>query len=94
MTMQDPEPNDTGAVAPKVKWGAVGAYLSGVVALSLVNAFTGDDNQLLLAALPDTVEPFLLPVVPAVVSAISGYLARHQWRDSEVAAVRRPPHVV
>lgn len=84
MTVLHPEPNNTSAVAPKVKWAGIGAYLAGVVSLSLVNAFTDNDNQLLIEALPDIVEPFLLPAVPAIVAAIAGYFAKHQWRQAEV----------
>lgn len=85
MTIVNPEPNRTNAVEPKVKWATLGAYLSGVVALALVNAFTGDDNALLIEVIPDMVEPFILPVVPAAVAAISGFFAKHQWRQAEVS---------
>jgi hypothetical protein len=78
------EPNNTTKMEPKVKWAGIGAYLAGVVVLALVNAFTGDDNALLIEALPDVVEPFILPAIPAVVAAISGYFAKHQWRSAEV----------
>lgn len=84
MTVQYPEPNNTNAVEPKVKWGAIGSYLAGVVGLALVNAFTGDDNSLLLEALPDTVEVLVLPFIPGVVSLVSGFAAKHQWRQAEV----------
>lgn len=67
-------------VETKVTVATIGAYLAGVVVLALVNAFTGDENALLLASLPDAVEPFLLPVVPAVVSFISGWAAKHTPR--------------
>lgn len=67
-------------VESKVWWATVGSYLAGVVALAVVNAVTGDDNALLLAALPDAIEPFVLPVVPAVVSFIAGWAARHTPR--------------
>lgn len=69
---------------PKVKWATIGSYLAGVVTLALVNAFTGNDNALLIEALPDVVEPFLLPIVPAGVAAIAGYFAKHQWRVDDV----------
>lgn len=79
-TPRNPEPANTTKMEPKVLAATLGTYLAGVVSLALVNAFTGNDNQLLIDLLPDTIEPFLLPVVPAVVASIAGWAARHQWR--------------
>lgn len=84
MTVIQPEPDNTGTVEPKVKWATIGTYLSGVIVLALVNAFTGNENALLIETLPDAVEPFVLPAVPAIVAAISGYFAKHQWRRAEI----------
>lgn len=83
-TRTDPLPNNTNKMEPKVKWGAIGAYLLGLVLLVLINAFTGDDNALLIEALPDYLEPFLLPLVPALASLAAGFSARHQYRNAEV----------
>lgn len=77
------EPATTKRMEPKVKWAGIGAYVAGVVVLAIVNAFTGDNNALLIDSLPDVIEPFVLPVVPAVVAAISGYFAKHQYRVGE-----------
>lgn len=84
MTIVNPEPNNTFAIAPKVKWAGIGAYLGGVVGLALLGAFTGADNALLIEVLPDPAEAFILPAVPAIVAALSGYLAKHQWRRAEL----------
>jgi hypothetical protein len=86
--MVDPTPGypghakaSTGAkVETKVWWATAGAYVAGVAALAMVNAFTADDNALLLAALPDALEAFILPSVPAVVSFITGWLGKHTPR--------------
>lgn len=83
MTINLPEPNNTNALEPKVKAQAIVAYLGGVVLLALVNAFTGNDNQLLIDSLPDIVEPFVLPLVPTLVGLAAGWAARHQWRSAE-----------
>ncbi len=80
MTIINPEPANTSAVAPKVAWATAGSYVAGVVGLALVNAFTANENQLLIDALPDVLEAFVLPVIPAVVAFLGGYSARHQWR--------------
>jgi hypothetical protein len=82
-TPTNPLPSNTTKVEPKVKWSVLGTYLAGVVSLGLVNAFTADDNTLLIATLPDAIEPFILPLVPAVVAAVAGFFAKHQWRVGE-----------
>lgn len=70
----------TAKVESKVWWGTAGFYLAGVVGLALVNAFTADDNALLLAALPDWLETIVLPLVPGAVGFITGWLAKHTPR--------------
>lgn len=79
MSIVNPEPANTGRVAPKVTWATVGAYLAGVIALALVNAFDAD-STLLTDAIPDMYEPFVMPLVPALIAFVSGYVAKHQWR--------------
>jgi hypothetical protein len=79
MTITRPEPASTNKVEPKVAWASIGTYIAGVVLLALVNAL--DENTTLLTdAIPDMFEPFLLPLVPALVALVSGFAARHQWR--------------
>lgn len=80
--MVDPTPKvgTSGKVESKVWWATAGAYLAGVAGLAVVNAVTADDNALLLAALPDALEAFILPSVPAVVSFVTGWLAKHTPR--------------
>lgn len=87
MTIHNPESTNTTTVEPKVKWAGIGAYLAGVVSLGLVAAFTQDNNALLIEVMPDALEAFLLPMVPAAVAAISGYFAKHQWRKGELGTV-------
>lgn len=89
-TITNPEHPHTRAIEPKVKWATLGSYVSGVVVLALVNAFTGDDNALLIETLPDVIEPFILPVVPALVALAAGFAARHQWRHTEVGRTQAP----
>jgi hypothetical protein len=81
-SVQNPLPVDTKKVEPKVFWSTVGSYVGGVVALTLVNVFTANQNELLFAALPDPIETFVLPFVPGIVAAVAGFSARHQWRSS------------
>jgi hypothetical protein len=79
-TPANPLPATTSKVEWKVKAATLATYVSGVVGLAIVNAATDDNNKLLTDALPDWLEPFVLPVVPAVAAFIAGYSARHQWR--------------
>jgi hypothetical protein len=80
MTVIRPEPANTRSVEPKVKWATIGSYVVGVVAVGIVNALTGNDNELLIEALPDAAEAFVLPIVPAVSAFVFGWYAKHQWR--------------
>lgn len=84
MSVVQPEPNNTSTVEPKVKYPAIALYLGGVVILALINAFTGNDNELLIETLPDMIEPFILPIVPVIIQMVTGYFAKHQWRQAEV----------
>lgn len=79
MTITRPEPASTNKVEPKVAWASIGTYFAGVILLALVNLLDAD-STLLTDAIPDMFEPFLLPLLPALVALVSGFLARHQWR--------------
>lgn len=89
-TVSNPEPPHTRAIEPKVKWGAVAAYALGALFLLLVELFTADNNALLLHVVPDFLEIFLLPLVPALASLAAGFAARHQWRSTEVGRTQAP----
>jgi len=80
MTTINPEPADTSKVEPKTKLGVLGFYLSAVVLLAITDASTADNNALLLEAVPDALEWFILPLVPALVGFAASYAAKHQWR--------------
>lgn len=88
-TPDNPLPPDTNKVEPKVWWATIGSYIAGVVGLAVVNLVTGNNNELLTRALPDWLEPFILPLVPAAVAFVSGFAARHQWRSGVNAAGAR-----
>lgn len=79
MSVNSPEPINTSKVEPKVAWASLGTYLAGVIGLALVNAFD-EGSTLLTDAIPDMYEPFILPLVPALIALVSGYMAKHQWR--------------
>lgn len=86
-TPADPLPPNTNKVEPKVWWATVGSYLAGLVALLVIN-LSDDQTKLLISALPDTIEPLVLPLVPAIVAFAGGYVARHQWRTAGVQGNR------
>ena len=82
MTIVNPEPANTTKVEPKVQWATIGAYAAGVVGLGLVNVVSEGNNQLLIDVLPDGLEAFVLPLVPALTALLGGFVARHQWRTA------------
>lgn len=86
-TVENPLPNHTSVMEPKVKWGAIATYVVSAIVLLLVELFTANENQLLIEALPDVYEAFILPLVPTITTLAVGYSARHQWRQGEVTNV-------
>lgn len=84
MTVFQPLPDNTTVVEPKVKWGAIAAYVASAALLGIYNLATDNGNELLIAVLPDTIEWLILPLIPMAGSLIAGYAARHQWRQAEV----------
>lgn len=84
-TVNDPLPNHTRKLEPKVKWQAIAMYAVSALLLFIFELATGNDNELLIAALPDGLEAFILPLVPALGGLIVAFYTRHQWRRAEVA---------
>lgn len=64
----------------KTALGTLAFYLAGVGGLAVINGITGNDNELLIWALPDWLEAFVLPVVPAAVGFATGWITRHTPR--------------
>jgi hypothetical protein len=83
-TVNDPLPNHTTQVEPKVKYQAIAMYVVSAVLLFIFELATGNDNELLVAALPDIVESFVLPLVPTIGGLVVAFYTRHQWRRAEV----------
>jgi membrane protein DedA with SNARE-associated domain len=61
----------------KVNVGGAFAYFGGVALLGFLNAVS-DAN--LVSALPDTLETFVVPVIPAVIGYVAAYFAKHTKR--------------
>lgn len=79
-------PPAKGPVEKKVTWASVGTYLGLVAVLAVVNAVNSDAT--LISGLPDWLETLLLPLIPAAVSFLSGYTAKHTPRtDAEAHPV-------
>lgn len=72
---------ETPAPAPKVeskvKSAAAWSYLIALGALAVVNGVT---DTTLVTDLPDGVEVFVAPLVPALAAGIAGFLAKHTAR--------------
>lgn len=65
-------------VETKVKASSAVTYLVGVAGLSIVNAVQGE--PVLISALADWLEPFVLALLPAAGAAIAGWSAPHTPR--------------
>lgn len=73
----------TGPVERKVKAATVAAYLGGVALLGVLNAVQG--NHDMIDFMPDWAAAVVFPVVPAAITAVAGYLARHTPRTDTAA---------
>lgn len=76
-------------VERKVTFATIGAYLGGLALMAMVNAVSSDPG--LVGALPDTLEMFVVPVIPTVVAFLSGWVARHTPRP-DLPAGGQVPH--
>lgn len=83
-TVNDPLPNHTTKVEPKVKYQAIAMYVVAALLLFIFELATGNDNELLTAVLPDYLEIFVLPLVPTIGGLVVAFYTRHQWRRAEV----------
>lgn len=68
-------PNPRAPVQPKVKWAAVGAYVGGLVLVTILEA-APDTN--LVEGLPPYISIFLGPAIPLLISFISGYVKKNK----------------
>lgn len=85
----------TKAVAPKVYSSTVFAYLGSAGLLAILQAV--NDNHALLGGLPPQVAAFVYAFLPALLTFVAGYVAKHQPRtvDGEVieSSVGQPRQV-
>ncbi|MET9516377.1 holin [Streptomyces sp. NPDC002994] len=65
-------------VEKKVTAATVAAYLGSTGLLAILTAVQGDAG--LVAPLPDPTEPFVLALVPAAITFVAGWAARHTHR--------------
>lgn len=70
------------AAAPvenKVTFAALAAYLASTGLLSVLTAVQSDDR--LVGALPSGLAPFVLALIPAAITFVSGWVAKHSPRS-------------
>lgn len=67
-------------VEQKVVASTGAAYVAAFFLTAFINGAQSEDHALLLGALPEWVEVVLLPLLPAVATFLSGYMARHTPR--------------
>jgi hypothetical protein len=77
-SLRNPEPANTQAIAPKVKWSAVGSTAASM-ALFLLAAVLDPQNEI-ISGLPDWATLLVGGAVTGIVSLAVGYGAKHQWR--------------
>ena len=65
-------------IEKKVKAATAVAYLVSVAGLSVLGAVTNDPS--LISSMPDSLEPFVLALIPASSAAIAGWAAPHTPR--------------
>ncbi|WP_066360225.1 hypothetical protein [Herbidospora mongoliensis] len=88
--MTDPHlyhsPRTAAKVEPKVKAATVGSYLGLLAILAPLQAVNADLD--LIAFLPDWLETLAVPLLPGLVTYVSGYVARHAPRPDLPASQR------
>ncbi|MFI2367313.1 holin [Streptomyces sp. NPDC018833] len=65
-------------VEKKVTYASAGAYLGSAGLLAILTAIQGDAG--LVAPLPDPLEPFALGLIPAAITFVGGWYAKHTPR--------------
>jgi len=77
-------------VEAKVKWATAASYVGSAGVLAVLEAVR--DQPALVSGLPSWLGPLVLAVVPAAVTAVAGWQARHTPRtEDRVEAPWRPP---
>lgn len=69
-------PNMT--IETKVKASTAAAYIASTGVLASLSAV--QDNARLLSFLPDSISPFVVALVPAAITFVSGWAAKHTPR--------------
>lgn len=88
--MTTPAPAPKKPIEKKVTWSAAGAYLAGLVGLAVLQLVGADPT--LISGMPDWLEAIILPMVPAAISFLTGYNAKHTPRpDLASGAVSEEP---
>jgi hypothetical protein len=65
-------------IETKVKAASAAAFLGSTGLLAILAAV--QDNARLLSAMPDSVSPFVLALVPTAITFVSGWAAKHTPR--------------
>lgn len=85
MSQFESVPASAPAVETKVKAASIASYLGLVALLAVLNGVS-DTN--LVTGLPDVVEVLVAPMIPAAISLVAGYVAKHSRRPDLPAAQR------
>lgn len=70
-------------VAPKVRWATVATFLGVAVLLAVLQQVQVSPGM--VSFLPDVIEPAVLAAIPAAITFLVGYQAKHQVRSEDTA---------
>ncbi|MFD8509732.1 holin [Streptomyces antimycoticus] len=68
------------AIESKVKWSTAGAYLASSGLLGVLGAV---QDSRIVEAMPDSVSPLVLALLPALVTLAAGWKAKHTPRSED-----------
>lgn len=80
MSHYRPAAGTSGPVEEKVRWATIAATLVTFVTAALANAIRDPDHGLLLAGLPEWLEPIVLAAIAGLPTFWAGWQARHTHR--------------
>lgn len=86
--MSNTASNSAPIIETKVKASTAGSYIGALLLMALADGVQ-NEGSLILGGLPDWLEPFIVALLPAVVTFATGYLAKHTHRPD----LRRPPEL-
>lgn len=86
--MVNPAPAPATGMARKVKMAALMTYLLFAGLLAICKA-AGMNVDVIISAFPDWANVFVTPLVPAIITAVTGWVTKHAPQDLNLAVKER-----